>query len=69
MGCCLPCRYEAMVVGDSRKRDLSRAEAYYFQAIDVFPEGMTLRGQPWQKNSAAPFCRLPCGRPVLSSCP
>ena len=28
-----------MVVGDSRKRDLSQAEAYYFQAIDVFPEG------------------------------
>ena len=49
-------RYEAMVVGDSRKRDLSQAEAYYFQATDVFPEGahaervipfLNARSEPW----------------------
>ena len=33
-------RYEEMVVKDANsKKDWSRAEQYYYQAVDVFPEG------------------------------
>ncbi len=35
-----PCRYEEMAVKDANaKKDWSRAEQYYYQAVDVFPEG------------------------------
>ena len=34
------CRYEEMAVKDAAsKKDWSRAEQYYYQAVDVFPEG------------------------------
>ena len=33
-------RYEEMAVKDANsKKDWSRAEQYYYQAVDVFPEG------------------------------
>ena len=35
-----PCRYEEMAVKDANsKKDWGRAEQYYYQAVDVFPEG------------------------------
>lgn len=33
------CRYEEMAVKDAGSKDWSRAEKYYYQAVDVFPEG------------------------------
>ena len=35
----VPCRYEEMAVKDAGSKDWSRAEQYYYQAVDVFPEG------------------------------
>lgn len=33
------CRYETMIEGGQDKKDWSKAEKYYRQAVNVFPEG------------------------------
>ena len=33
------CRYYTMIEGGQNKKDWSKAEMYYLQAVNVFPEG------------------------------
>lgn len=42
------CRYEEMATRDANsKKDWSRAEQYYYQAVDVLPEG---KASPWSNS-------------------